>query len=360
MPRARGRRRCSRRRCRTCATRLRQLRKSPGFAAPWCSRSALGIGANTAIFTPDRRRDAAHRCRCAIRSSSSSSLHAAGRQLHRYGVDLPRVPHAARRATPAFDGLAAYSTARAQRQHRRQPEPTAAASSSRATTSRCSASPRRRPDASAPKTTACPNAHPVAMLSHGYWKRRFGQDPRSIGRTISLSGAAVHDHRRHAAGVLRRRGRRVARHLRAADDAADGDAGRRRTGSAESDPRPRTGSRWSAGCARSTARRRRRPRLDGLDVIRTADGASRAARRQAAAHPRDASVLHAAATGLSELRSQFSQPLFILMAVVGAGAADRLRQRRQPGAGARGGARGRSSRAARARRRARCGWCGSC
>ena len=32
------------------------------------------------------------------------------------------------------------------------------------------------------------NGHPVAMLSHGYWERRFGRDPAVVGRTIRLSG----------------------------------------------------------------------------------------------------------------------------------------------------------------------------
>ena len=31
-----------------------------------------------------------------------------------------------------------------------------------------------------------PNGHPVAMLSHGYWARRFARDPEAIGRTIHL------------------------------------------------------------------------------------------------------------------------------------------------------------------------------
>ena len=33
-----------------------------------------------------------------------------------------------------------------------------------------------------------PNGHPVAMISYGYWKRRFALEPSTIGRTISLSG----------------------------------------------------------------------------------------------------------------------------------------------------------------------------
>src|SRR5438876_5485142 len=31
-----------------------------------------------------------------------------------------------------------------------------------------------------------PGAHPVAVLSHDYWTRRFGQDPKVIGRRVRL------------------------------------------------------------------------------------------------------------------------------------------------------------------------------
>src|SRR5215510_4307750 len=33
-----------------------------------------------------------------------------------------------------------------------------------------------------------PGAHPVAVISYGYWSRRFGGDPAVIGKTISLAG----------------------------------------------------------------------------------------------------------------------------------------------------------------------------
>lgn len=33
-----------------------------------------------------------------------------------------------------------------------------------------------------------PGAHPVAVISHGFWEARFGGDPEVIGRTISLNG----------------------------------------------------------------------------------------------------------------------------------------------------------------------------
>ncbi|MGA3039958.1 MAG: ADOP family duplicated permease [Bryobacteraceae bacterium] len=34
-----------------------------------------------------------------------------------------------------------------------------------------------------------PGAHPVAVLSHDYWTRRFGQDPKALGRTLRMDGA---------------------------------------------------------------------------------------------------------------------------------------------------------------------------
>ena len=38
-----------------------------------------------------------------------------------------------------------------------------------------------------PDDDRVPNGHPVAMLSHGYWERRFARDPSVVGRTIRLS-----------------------------------------------------------------------------------------------------------------------------------------------------------------------------
>ena len=40
-----------------------------------------------------------------------------------------------------------------------------------------------------PDDDRVPNGHPVAMLSHGYWERRFAGDRSVVGRTIRLSGA---------------------------------------------------------------------------------------------------------------------------------------------------------------------------
>ncbi len=39
-----------------------------------------------------------------------------------------------------------------------------------------------------PEDDVNPNGHPVAVISHSYWERRFELDPSVLGRTIHLSG----------------------------------------------------------------------------------------------------------------------------------------------------------------------------
>ncbi|SPE25296.1 hypothetical protein SBA3_1170001 [Candidatus Sulfopaludibacter sp. SbA3] len=39
-----------------------------------------------------------------------------------------------------------------------------------------------------PDDDRIPNAHPVAVISHGYWSRRFGLAPSVIGRKITIAG----------------------------------------------------------------------------------------------------------------------------------------------------------------------------
>jgi putative ABC transport system permease protein len=40
-----------------------------------------------------------------------------------------------------------------------------------------------------PEDDRVPNGHPVAMISNGYWNRRFGRNPAVLGQTLSISGS---------------------------------------------------------------------------------------------------------------------------------------------------------------------------
>jgi predicted permease len=39
-----------------------------------------------------------------------------------------------------------------------------------------------------PEDDEVPGAHPVAVVSHGFWSSRFGQDPSAVGRTFRMNG----------------------------------------------------------------------------------------------------------------------------------------------------------------------------
>jgi hypothetical protein len=41
-----------------------------------------------------------------------------------------------------------------------------------------------------PEEDTTPNTHPVVVLSHTFWERRFAGDPSIVGRTVALNGRA--------------------------------------------------------------------------------------------------------------------------------------------------------------------------
>jgi predicted permease len=41
-----------------------------------------------------------------------------------------------------------------------------------------------------PEDDRIPGAHPVTVISHGYWKRRWAEDPKVLGQTLTVNGAA--------------------------------------------------------------------------------------------------------------------------------------------------------------------------
>jgi predicted permease len=164
---------------------LRQLRRRPGFAAVIVTSLALGIGANTAIFTLIDTvllrmlpiDDPAGLQLVIPRQTNGSSR----------GFEYPEFRRL-RAANPAFIDLAAYGTARLNVSVDGSIEPTAEGQlvsgsyfpllGVNAVTGRTLG----------PEDDVNPNGHPVAVISHGYWRRRFGLEPSVVGRTIHLSG----------------------------------------------------------------------------------------------------------------------------------------------------------------------------
>jgi hypothetical protein len=139
-----------------------------------------------------------------------------------------------------------------------------------------------------PADNRTPGDHPVVVLSHAFWTRRFGSDPAIVGRAF-----AVHGHSFSVIGVGRARISRadrwaVGRHLDPGDDAASGRPSRRmrthltRIRSSRGSPRTGfTGSRSSFGSTESASatigrRLEARFRVEQQEEFATRDSASRA------------------------------------------------------------------------------------
>ena len=169
---------------------LRSLRKSPGFTAVALTVLALGIGSGTAVFSvvdaivlralPFDEHD-----RLAVVLEHDPS----GKEIFGGGTTTAQTYLDWRRMQEGFDGLAAVST----------------------TTFRLKTEGAEPADARGyrvtweffPMVRVAPaygrsftaedeieGRHRVAILSHGFWQRRFGGDPGVIGRTVDLNEEA--------------------------------------------------------------------------------------------------------------------------------------------------------------------------
>lgn len=155
----------------------RLLLKSPGFTAAIVLSLALGIGANTAIFS---LLDAVMWRTLPVRDPGGLWVVDTGLtyQQYRKVADENQVAD-----------LAAYATVRLNVSVNGGVEPTTdgqlvtggyfALLGVQAAIGRTIG----------PDDDRVPNGHPVAMISHGYWNRRFGRSPEVLGQTLSLSGA---------------------------------------------------------------------------------------------------------------------------------------------------------------------------
>ncbi len=156
---------------------VRLLRRTPLFTCAVVLSLALGIGANTAIF---------------------SLLHAVA--LRPLPVENPeglwkvgdRYPYAAFRALAGDEtvlaSVAAASGVRLNVSIDGAPEPTVDGQLVSGNFFRLLGIRPVLGRAISPDDDRTPNAHPVVMLSHEYWASRFGREPSTLGRLITISG----------------------------------------------------------------------------------------------------------------------------------------------------------------------------
>jgi predicted permease len=160
------------------------LTKHPGFTAGVVLSLALGIGANTAIFTLI---DAVMWRLLPIKDPQALLVVARQSGDGEIGTGFTYSQYTLLRESSRSVELAGYATAPINIAVDGPPEASVQGTLVTGTYfSLLGVSPALG-RAIGPDDDRVPNGHPVAMLSHGYWERRFARDPAVIGRTIRLS-----------------------------------------------------------------------------------------------------------------------------------------------------------------------------
>jgi putative ABC transport system permease protein len=171
----------------TCAKDLRfgfrSLWKSPGFAIAALIALALGIGANTAIFSVVNAallRPLPYRNPERIVTIEKSAR----------AKGLPGIPSAQylawRAQAGVFEQLAAFSNDNFNLTGGGEPERLPCALVTANLFSLFAVEPIHGRTFLAGEDT--PGANPVVVVSQGFWQRRYGSDPGLVGRTITLNG----------------------------------------------------------------------------------------------------------------------------------------------------------------------------
>jgi putative ABC transport system permease protein len=163
---------------------LRSVKRSPGFTTAAVLSLALGIGANTALFTlvnavTWRMLPVSHPETLLLLEQREGTRAYSGFTYQQYELirDHSRVLE-----------LAAYARARINIRIDGQPEPTAEGQLVSGGYFSLLGVPPAAGRILGPDDDRVPLGHAVAMISYGYWKRRFALDPAVIGRQVSLSG----------------------------------------------------------------------------------------------------------------------------------------------------------------------------
>jgi predicted permease len=298
---------------------LRGLRRSPGFAAAAILTLALGIGANTAVWTI---LDALMRQPLPI--DHPEELHAvrrADREEGEYLISFPRFQRL-QRAMPEPQHLAAQSSfMRMYVTNGDQPEQAIVqlVSGNWFRTVGVGATTGRLIDLDDDRTI---DGGPVAVLSDAFWVRRFGGDPRIVGTTVRLNGVPL-----RVIGIAERgfQGLTVGQSVDLWLPLSMQNAVRYRGNSHADDSDtekpwlPQDGIQWltvvgrvaPASAARVTSGLDRQLRSELEQQAAQADSADRAFVM------REHLELDAIPRGFSPLREQFRDPLRVLMASVG-------------------------------------------
>ena len=197
---------------------LRVLAKSPGFTAVAVLTLALAIGANSVVFGVLNA--------LILRPMDvpqAESLYAIQRKADHYGAesypnyvdlrDRNRSFEAWRRTPSTAAGLdTGDSPSRVWLEPGKRELLRRAAAFSRISAASSSASDEHGP-----------NSAPYIVLSYGYWRTHFQDDPGVVGRVVRRQQAPLHHHRRRAARVSRDPAVLLSRFLRADGEPGAGD-----------------------------------------------------------------------------------------------------------------------------------------
>ncbi len=168
---------------------LRMLRKNPSFSLIAVLTLALGIGANTAIFSLF---DALMLRTLPVRQPEQLLLFRRSEASNRTIHDLAYPMFERLRDQPqVFSEVAAnWLIERSETAAKPGADPAQVrvgmASGNYFSTLGVEAVKGRT---FTPDDNRVPGGHPVAVISHGYWQRRFAQAPDIVGRTLTLTGA---------------------------------------------------------------------------------------------------------------------------------------------------------------------------
>ena len=171
---------------------LRQLGKAPGFAAVAIVTLALGIGANTAIFSlldqallrslPVKDSDRL----VILQSTGSFNGHTSSRIDENFSFSYPMYRDL-RDHNSVFSGLLATTWTQAGVQWHNQPELVATELVSGNYFDVLGVQPALGRVLVA-SDDVVPDANPVVVLSFNYWQRRFGSDPTVVNQSLLVNG----------------------------------------------------------------------------------------------------------------------------------------------------------------------------